>query len=106
MKFTKSSGNVFLDLGFAPEEAESLLLESQRRIKLEKLKQRYKELCDEEYQIQCDSSGDVPQGLSMALGMLQLQIEQLEKDKEFPPQKTIGEAKLKEIAKSFKPELK
>lgn len=81
VKFTKSSGNVFLDLGFAPEEAASLLLESQRRIKLEKLKQRYKELCDEEYEFECDSA-DVPQGLSMAIGMLALQIEQLEKENE------------------------
>lgn len=80
MKFTKSSGNVFLDLGFPPEEAESLLLESKRRIKLEKLKLRYKELCDEEYEIQCDSSGDVPQGLSMAIGILALHIEELEKE--------------------------
>ncbi len=29
MKMTKSCGNVFLDLGFPPEEAESLLLRSE-----------------------------------------------------------------------------
>ena len=48
-------------------------------VSLADLKLRYKELCDEEYLIQCDTSGDVPQGLSMALAYLQLQIEELEK---------------------------
>lgn len=49
-------------------------------ISLEFLK-RYKELCDEEYEIQCDSSGDVPQGLQMALGILLHEIQELEKQK-------------------------
>lgn len=30
--FTESSGNVFLDLGFSPEEAERLLKESEQRL--------------------------------------------------------------------------
>ena len=48
---------------------------------LEQLNERYKELCDEEYDLQCDTSGHVAQGLQMALGMVQLEIAELEKQK-------------------------
>ncbi|HEX9446218.1 MAG TPA: XRE family transcriptional regulator [Candidatus Binatia bacterium] len=37
LKVTRSSGNVFRDLGFAPEEAEHLLVRSELMIKLQKL---------------------------------------------------------------------
>jgi predicted XRE-type DNA-binding protein len=36
-KVTASSGNVFRDLGFAPEEAQHLLIRSQLMLKIEKL---------------------------------------------------------------------
>lgn len=36
-RVTRSSGNVFRDLGFAPEEAEHLLVRSHLMIKIEKL---------------------------------------------------------------------
>ena len=37
VKVTRSSGNVFRDLGFGPEEAEHLLVRSELMIKIEKL---------------------------------------------------------------------
>jgi predicted XRE-type DNA-binding protein len=36
-KLTRSSGNVFRDLGFGPEEAEHLVVRSELMIKIEKL---------------------------------------------------------------------
>jgi len=36
-KVTRSSGNVFRDLGFGPEEAEHLLIRSELMIKIERL---------------------------------------------------------------------
>jgi predicted XRE-type DNA-binding protein len=36
-KVTRSSGNVFRDLGFAPEEAQHLLVRSELMLKIEKL---------------------------------------------------------------------
>ncbi len=37
LKVTRSSGNVFRDVGFAPEEAEHLLIRSDLMVKIEKL---------------------------------------------------------------------
>jgi len=37
VKVTRSSGNVFRDLGFAPEEAQHLLVRSELMLKIEKL---------------------------------------------------------------------
>ena len=37
LKVTRSSGNVFRDLGFAPEEAEHLLVRSELMIEVQKL---------------------------------------------------------------------
>jgi len=37
VRVTRSSGNVFRDLGFAPEEAQHLLVRSQLMLKVEKL---------------------------------------------------------------------
>ena len=47
-------------------------------LSLADLKQRHKELCDEEFDIQCDGSGHVPAGLSMAIGSLYYEIKYLE----------------------------
>jgi predicted XRE-type DNA-binding protein len=37
LKVTRSSGNVFRDVGFSPEEAEHLLIRSDLMVKIEKL---------------------------------------------------------------------
>lgn len=50
-------------------------------------KLRLKELCDEEYEIQCDTSGDSSQFIKMAIHVLQCQIEELEKTKKNVVQK-------------------
>lgn len=47
---------------------------------LEQLRERYRELCDEKYDLQCDTSGHVSQALSMAIGTVYNRILELEKE--------------------------
>ncbi len=66
VKFEKSSGNVFLDIGFPPEEAHNLLLRADLMIRIERF---FKQ------------SGLTQQAAARSLGVTQPRLNQLLKGK-------------------------